>query len=60
MRDFEAAESYARLVRILAKLIDGGAFNGIGREPMKAPGNTGGALRALFRSPIATGTPLRE
>jgi hypothetical protein len=59
MCDFEAAGSRAHLIGILAKLIDGDALNGIGREPTKAPGNAGGALRAWFRSPMAAGTLLR-
>ena len=59
MHDFEAAKSRARLIRILVELMDGDALNGIRREPTKAPGNTGGALRAWFRSPMAAGTLLR-
>ena len=30
------------------------------RGPMKAPGNTGGARRALCRSPMAAGSPNRD
>ena len=42
-----------------AYLDNGDGLSGIGQGPMKAPENTGGARRALCRSPMAAGSLAR-
>jgi hypothetical protein len=52
MRDSEAQKACARLIGILAELINYEVLNGFGREPMKASGNMA-RTEASLRSPMA-------